>query len=298
MLAETRRKAVAERARPVVESSGFSAAALLSILGNATLLALETYPHLFRAHGALLADLQHVFLGLFALEIAARALAEADRPRSFFTDPWNIFDLFLLVATLVPFGNSGAGVLRLLRLARVLRAARMLPHVRLIATAIGRSLPGMVGFLMVGAIVLFLYSMVGWMLFGRSDPEHYGTVGLAGLTLFLLITLDGIGDMVRSGLDVTTWTIPYYVSFVLFASFLLVNTLIGVVITSLDEAREAAGGESAAPAAEPAPAPVVPAQGLRSHVGELRSVLLALEHAVREEADGREVASREVRGPR
>jgi voltage-gated sodium channel len=63
-------------------------------------------------------------------------------------------------------------------------------------------------------------------------------MGRAVLTLFLLMTLDGIGDAVRAGLEVSHWSIIYYASYVLLASFVLVNVLIGVVITSLDEARD------------------------------------------------------------
>ncbi|GAB2826609.1 hypothetical protein GCM10027091_66790 [Streptomyces daliensis] len=232
-------RTAADAARGVVASWAFGAAVLASITGNAIVLGLETYDSAMARWGESAALLQHLFLGLFALELAVRALAYADRPRDFFREAWNVFDLFLLVATLMPFASANASVLRLLRLARILRAARMLPHVRLIASAVGRSLPGTTGFLVVGTLALYLYSMIGWMLFAEADPEHYGSVGRAALTLFLLITLDGLSDMVRTGLSVSEWTVPYYVSFVLFASFVLVNTLIGVVLTSFEEAREA-----------------------------------------------------------
>lgn len=70
------------------------------------------------------------------------------------------------------------------------------------------------------------------------DPEHFGSLGRAVLTLFLLMTLDGLGDAVHAGLEISRWSIVYYASYVLLASFVLVNVLIGVVISSLDEARE------------------------------------------------------------
>lgn len=97
--------------------------------------------------------------------------------------------------------------------------------------------------------------MVGWVFFARHDPEHYGSVGRAVLTLFLLMTLDGIGDAVHAGLEVSRWSLVYYASYVLLASFVLVNVLIGVVLTSLEEARDM---EQAlpAPAPDPASAPV------------------------------------------
>ncbi len=50
--------------------------------------------------------------------------------------------------------------------------------------------------------------------------------------------MPGIGDAVHAGLDISRWSLLYYGSCVLLASFVLVNVLVGVVITSLDEARD------------------------------------------------------------
>ncbi|MCZ9347477.1 ion transporter, partial [Streptomyces sp. TRM76130] len=130
------------------------------------------------------------------------------------------------------------------RLARVLRTARFLPQLRVVLVAVARSLPGTLSFLLVGALLLHVYAMVGWVFFGRHDPEHYGSIGRAVLTLFLLMTLDGIGDAVHAGLDISRCLL-YYGSYVLLASFVLVNVLIGVVITSLEEAREMDGRDTA-----------------------------------------------------
>ncbi|MFC7308085.1 glutaminase A [Streptomyces monticola] len=238
---------MAAKARLVRDTRAFGIAILVSVLGNATVLGLETYPGAVAHWGHVLHGLENVFLALFAAELIVRAAACADRPRTFFRDRWNVFDALVLALTLLPFLSANASVARLLRLARVLRTVRMLPHVRLIATAVGRSIPGASGFLVVGGLALYVYAMIGWMLFGQADPEHYGSVGSAALTLFLLITLDGLGDMVRDGLAVSAWAVPFYVSFVLLASFVLVNTLIGVVISALEEARQHARTATAAP---------------------------------------------------
>ncbi len=45
------------------------------------------------------------------------------------------------------------------------------------------------------------------------------------------MTLDGITDAVHAGLEVSRWSLLYYASYVLLASFVLVNVLIGVVLT-------------------------------------------------------------------
>ncbi|WP_137991155.1 ion transporter [Streptomyces vilmorinianum] len=229
---------VGERCREITEARWFATAVFLLILGNAAVLGVETYAGVAtRWHGELQV-VEHLFLAAFATEMVLRAGVHAQRPRDFFRDPWNLFDLVVVLAAFVPAARENSTVLRLLRLARVLRAARFLPQLRIVLVAVGRSLPGTVSFLLVGALLLYVYAMVGWVFFAAHDPEHFGSIGRAVLTLFLLMTLDGLGDAVHAGLEISRWSFLYYVSYVLIASFVLVNVLIGVVINSLEEARE------------------------------------------------------------
>ncbi|MEU1817810.1 ion transporter [Streptomyces roseifaciens] len=233
------RRALAGRCRRVTESGGFGGLAFAVILANAALLGVETYSGLDARWHDVLKAAEHVFLLFFTVEIVLRGLAHADRPRHFFRDPWNLFDLAVVLFAVLPIARENATVLRLLRLARVLRAARFLPQLRVITVAIAKSLPGTISFLLVGTLMLYVYAMVGWVFFADDDPEHFGSIGRAVLTLFLLMTLDGLGDTVRAGLEISRWSIIYFASYVLLASFVLVNLLVGVVITSLDEAKQA-----------------------------------------------------------
>ncbi|MFF0969222.1 ion transporter [Streptomyces sp. NPDC003703] len=251
---DTARTRLAHRCRDLTEARWFALAVFAVILLNAALLGVETYPGLAarRHHGLRLAE--HACLAVFTAEILLRLAAHADRPRDFLKDPWNLFDLAVVLCAFLPLVRENATVLRLLRLARVLRTARFLPQLRVVLVAVARSLPGTLSFLLVGTLLLYVYAMVGWVFFGHADPQHYGSIGRAVLTLFLLMTLDGIGDAVHAGLEVSRWSLLYYASYVLLASFVLVNVLIGVVLTSLDEAREMERDDPPAPPSVPAPA--------------------------------------------
>ncbi|MQS07524.1 hypothetical protein FNX48_010180, partial [Streptomyces sp. IF17] len=228
----------AARARRVTESRTFSGVVCGLILFNAVLLGAETYLSPGETTGPL-PRLEALLLAAFTVEIALRAVACADRPREFFRDPWNVFDLAVVVLTHLPVTQGNATILRLLRLLRVARVARMMPQIRVIVTAVGRSLPGMLGFLALGVLILYVYGMVGWQVFAVHDPERFGTLDRAVITLFLLATFDGIDAAVRDGLEISHWTLLYYGSYVLFAGLMLINLLIGVVVGSMDEAREA-----------------------------------------------------------
>ncbi|WP_149827600.1 ion transporter [Streptomyces tailanensis] len=269
------RRVLAEWARAVTEARSFGVTVFALILANAALLGVETYSALVTGWGAWLRFAEHVCLAAFTVEILLRACAHADRPRDFFRDPWNLFDMAVVVSAFLPVVRENGTVLRLLRLARVLRTARFLPQLRVFMVAVGRSLPGTFSFLLVGALLLYVYAMVGWVFFADHDPEHFGSLGRAVLTLFLLMTLDGLGDAVHAGLEISRWSIVYYASYVLLASFVLVNVLIGVVISSLDEAREMEREQD-----EHTGAPSAPEQELRERIAVARRALDELEESL------------------
>ncbi|GGY08962.1 ion transporter [Streptomyces minutiscleroticus] len=229
---------IAAGCRALIEAPLFSLAVLAVILLNAVLLGAETYHGFAADHTGQLRWAERGCLVFFTLEMLLRLAAHADRPGKFWRDRWNIFDLVVVASAFVPLVRENATVLRLLRLVRVLRTARFLPQLRILFLAVSRSLPGTVSFLFVGAVILYVYAMIGWVCFGSSDPAHFGSLGRAMLTLFLLMTLEGLQDAVYTGLAISRLSILYYGSYVLLASFVLVNVLIGVVLNSLDEARE------------------------------------------------------------
>ncbi|GLX16477.1 MULTISPECIES: ion transporter [Streptomyces] len=275
MPAGSGRRRLAARCRGITEAPSFGMGVFAVILLNAALMGLETYSGLAAEHRQVLQAAEQSCLTLFTLEMLLRVGAHADRPKAFFRDPWNIFDLLIVTSAFLPFLRENATVLRLLRLARVLRTARFLPHLRILLLAVGRSLPGTASFLFVGALVVYVYAMVGWVSFAAADPQHYGSIGRAALTLFLLTTLDGLTDAVRAGLEISRFSILYYASYALLASFVLVNVLIGVVLNSLDEAREME--EADARARERAANAMDPADEVRDRIAAARLALDDLE---------------------
>jgi voltage-gated sodium channel len=44
--------------------------------------------------------------------------------------------------------------------------------------------------------------MLGWVFFAGHDPVHYGNVGQAMLTLFVMLTLENFPDNVYMGQEV------------------------------------------------------------------------------------------------
>ena len=222
----------------IVASAWFDFLIFGVIIANAVVLGLDTYDAIRRDAGGLLHTLNDIFLGVFVVELAIRIGAYGRRPQDFFKSGWNVFDFVVIGAAFLPGLRENSTLLRLVRLARVLRVIRLLPELRLLITAVGRSLPGLASLTVMAVILLYVYGIVGWLVFGDALPDEYGNIGDAMLTLFLLLSLENLPSVVERGMEVSDWAVPYYVSFVLIAAFLVLNILIGVVINSLDEARE------------------------------------------------------------
>jgi voltage-gated sodium channel len=221
----------------IAESDAFNFAILGVILANALILALETYESLDRSAGGVFETLNDVFLWIFVGEIAVRFLAVAANPKRYFSSGWNVFDFVVVAAAFVPGLRENATLLRLARLLRVVRVFRILPDLRVFVVAVGRSLPAVGTLAMMTVVVLFLYGMVGWVMFADGDPDNFGDIGHAMLTMFIGLTLENLPDNIERGTEITAWAYPYYISFALLAAFLLFNLFIGIVINSLEEAR-------------------------------------------------------------
>jgi voltage-gated sodium channel len=101
-----------------------------------------------------------------------------------------------------------------------------------------RSIPPLASIGAVTALILFVYGMVGWILFGDELPEQWGNIGRAMLTLFVMLTLENFPVYMDAAMDVEPWAWVYFVSFVLVAAFIVLNVLIGIVLNSMEEARE------------------------------------------------------------
>ncbi|HEX5540398.1 MAG TPA: ion transporter [Micromonospora sp.] len=222
----------------ITESAPFNLLIAGLIVTNAVALGLSTYPSIDSVAGGALTVLERIFLISFVGELIVRIVAHGRRPLDFFRSGWNVFDFVVIAAALLPGLHSSSTLLRLARIARITRLVRFFPTLRAIVTGIGRSLPGVAGFLVLSVLVLYVYGMIGWLLFADDYPDDYGNIGRALLTLFVLLSLETLPDAIEAGRAVSDWTLIYFVSYVLIASYLLVNVLIGVVINSMEEARQ------------------------------------------------------------
>ncbi len=257
----------------------FNLAIFAVIVVNAIILGLGTYDQIEEEAGDLLNLANEVILGIFVVELTIRLVGFGRRPLDFFKSGWNVFDFVIVVGSFLPGVRENATLLRLVRLARVLRVVRLLPDLRVLTVAVGRSLPGVASLGVLTVVLVFVYGMVGWVMFGDENPAEYGDIGEAMLTLFTTLTLENFPDQLAAGREVTGWAIPFFLSYVLVGAFLVLNLLIGVVINSMEEARGIEAERALGDRIEHGEAP--PEPELADRLASLRQELEAVERDVR-----------------
>ncbi len=134
----------------LVDSDPFQHGVLAVIVMAALLVGLETSRDLVASHGALLHGLDKVVLGIFILEAALKIGRHGRGWYRYFADPWNVFDFLIVVVCLLPVGGQYAAVLRLARVLRALRLVTAVPRLQLLVSSLLKSIPslGYVGLLL------------------------------------------------------------------------------------------------------------------------------------------------------
>jgi voltage-gated sodium channel len=256
-------------ARRLVQSAPFNVFIVGVILVNAVLIGASTYLTDETALRAI-AVIETICVAIYIAEIALR-FAARDTTASFFRDGWNIFDLVIIVAAVVPASNGIGPVLRILRVFRVLRLVKTIPELRLIVTVLLRSVASMKYVTLLATILFYVYAVIGVKLFGSDGhpmQPHFSSIHEACFTLFRILTGDDWTqmryDLARAGYPLGAFTV-FQVSWILIATFLLVNLIVGAVINNYQKVQDIENHRALAPDTSE--------QRLRELVRELDAIL-------------------------
>lgn len=228
--------------RHLVQSALFNNFIIAVILTNAVLIGLSTYLTDTTALRAIAAA-EAVCIAIYLCEIALRFKAR-DSTSSFFRDGWNIFDIVIVIAALVPASNGIGPVLRILRVFRVLRLVKAIPELRMIVTVLLRSVASMKYVALLATILFYVYAVIGVKLFGGEGhpmQPYFSSIHEACFTLFRILTGDDWTqmryDLAQAGHSLGAFT-AFQVSWIVMATFLLVNLIVGAVINNYQKVQD------------------------------------------------------------
>ncbi|KAL8589095.1 hypothetical protein ACOMHN_017258 [Nucella lapillus] len=114
----------------------------------------------------------YVFSAVFILEAALKILA---LNKFYFFNGWNVFDLIIVIASIVDMGVeniNGLSVLRTFRLLRVVKLAQSWATMRILLTIIINTLGAMSYLTIILFLIIYIFAVMGLQLF-REDYENF-----------------------------------------------------------------------------------------------------------------------------
>ena len=230
--------------KKTVASQAFNVAVAFIILVNCILIGIEQ-----SYQTELISWTQDVCIILFIAEIIIRWLAR-NSVISFLKNIWNIIDITLIIVSLVPeslFVNSDLlTIFRIVRVIRIIRLVKVFPETLAILRVIKNSFGALLRIISLLIILMYFYAIVGVILFkGKTHVSNkfndsfdpFGNISEALFSLFRVTTGEDWTDLRYDLLssDVSSWIVNiYFVSWLIFSAFFLLNIIIGAVVKNYD----------------------------------------------------------------
>lgn len=194
----------------------------------------------------------HAFCLFFTFEIAIRFASFKEKCKCLY-DGWFKFDSFLVMlmisetwitpSLVLVFGievkslpTEPLRLLRLLRLSRLIRLMRSFPELVTMIKGMWVASRAVCSSLLMILMLIYIFAIVLFMMLEEemSLTSFFGTVPRTMWTLFLDGTLlDGVGDLLRTLLDMGEWnticSVIVFLFFILLSALTVMNMLVGVL---------------------------------------------------------------------
>ncbi len=222
----------------IAESKLFMRLVLIVILFNTVLVGLETSTQLFAQYETLFHILDQWILVIFTLEIVIKFIASQFSWR-FFRDPWNVFDFIIVLFGYLLVSSPYVTLLRIVRVFRIFRAVSVVPSLKKLTNALILTLPSLGTIVMFMGIIFYVFAVLGTLLFRDVAPAYFGSLPLSFLTLFQVVTLEAwASDVMRPVMALQPFSWIYFVIFVLLGTFVVLNLIVGVIVSNVERANQ------------------------------------------------------------
>ncbi|NWS28475.1 SCN5A protein, partial [Polioptila caerulea] len=264
----------------IVTSQMFDVVIMGLICLNMVTMMVETYEQ-SEMKTTILNKINILFVSIFTAECVLKLLALR---QYYFSNAWNIFDLVVVIMSLVALLLSSIGkalghflpptlfrVIRLARIGRILRLIRGAKGIRTLLFALMMSLPALFNIGLLLFLVMFIYAIFGMANFayvkmegGIDDMFNFQTFANSMLCLFQITTSAGWDGLLNPILNTgppycdpningtigecgkPAIGIIYFVSYIIISFLIVVNMYIAVILENFNAATE----ESAEPLGE------------------------------------------------
>ncbi|XP_074013739.1 sodium channel protein type 5 subunit alpha-like [Numenius arquata] len=256
----------------VVTRQAFDVVIMILICLNMITMMVETHEQ-SKTKTDVLNKINILFVAIFTAECVLKLVALR---QYYFSNAWNIFDLVVVIMSLVALLLSGIGkafehflpptlfrVIRLARVGRILRLIRAAKGIRTLLFALMMSLPALFNIGLLLFLVMFIYAIFGMANFayvkmedGIDDMFNFQTFPNSMLCLFQITTSAGWDGLLSPILNTgppycnpnITGTIGecgkpaigiiYFVSYIIVSFLIVVNMYIAVILENFNAATE------------------------------------------------------------
>ncbi|NXE90523.1 SCN5A protein, partial [Menura novaehollandiae] len=256
----------------IVTCQTFDVVVMVLICLNMVTMMVETYEQ-SDTKTYVLNKINVLFVAVFTAECVLKLLALRQH---YFSNAWNIFDLVVVIMSLVALLLSSIGkafehflpptlfrVIRLTRIGRILRLIRAAKGIRTLLFALMMSLPALFNIGLLLFLVMFIYAIFGMSNFayvklegGIDDMFNFQTFGNSMLCLFQITTSAGWDGLLSPILNTgppfcdpningtigecgkPAIGIIYFVSYIIISFLIVVNMYIAVILENFNVATE------------------------------------------------------------
>lgn len=190
----------------------------------------------FLKNNSILIAIDRMCLLFFCIEMCVKILVLR---KDFFISKWNLFDLSVVVLSILP--TTIIGNILILRLFRIFRVARLfssVPQLRFVIAVISKSIPSVISIGILLLLVYYIYAVLGTQLFATAAPDYFGDLGKSFFTLFQVMTGESWSEAVaRPIMQIYPYAWIYFISYMIIVSFIVLNMVIGVIVDSISEIK-------------------------------------------------------------
>ncbi|CAO1437735.1 unnamed protein product [Diamesa serratosioi] len=246
----------------IVVSTPFEYFIMMLIVFN-TLLLMMKYHQQSKNYELSLKYLNMGFTGMFSVETVLKIIGFG--VKNFFKDPWNVFDFITVTGSIIDalvseYGENSfnVGFLRLFRAARLIKLLRQGYTIRILLWTFVQSFKALPYVCLLIAMLFFIYAIIGMQVFGNIAliPEsalnrhnNFRTFVQGLMLLFRCATGESWPNIMLACLRGkacdpnankegescgSSLAYAYFVSFIFFCSFLMLNLFVAVIMDNFD----------------------------------------------------------------
>ena len=179
----------------------FNALVVICIVVAGILVGVQSYPSMDGSASIALLDVTVQWV--FTVECLVKIVAEGTRPWKYWCGKergWNNFDFWLVFICWLPFDGGNVAFLRLLRLMRLLKLVGKVKQLQVIVMGLIKGLSSVSYIMLLMLLIFYLFAVLGVGTFRKNDPFHFGSIGIAMVTLFRCATLEDWTDVLYTNM--------------------------------------------------------------------------------------------------